>query len=433
MGRQSYQAEQQAWTCVACGVINEAQASMCRECRASRQMGARLLARQQRRVFLTRRKVLTAGVVFAGGGLAWFVVHEWLDWWRAQPALSISLDQRSAVDNSDSLAWSPDGASIACTVAVNAYAQSKLLVLDAGSGKQKWSHEEPGQWLQALAWSSRGQRLAVARRPYGNKLSNPSALTIQIWQTQDWQVLAEYPVSSDAYQDVFGLAWSPDATLLAVALSSEQAKPSSIQIWDILHGNILQDYQEKPPSQGQLLGWSPDGNSLATGGQEGELRLWDWRTGATLFYRAPDASPGYTDSANDVPLLVSGPVAALSPDWSRAAIYIHDHGNQLSIQIWDVHEHKPIFRCQSVAGQQGDLTWSPNGKYIAACGYSNGNVVNLWDASSGAWLFTYNTRVLPGNLSWSPDSRFLALTAYNQYGFLKGPPHDSVLQIFAVE
>ncbi len=308
------------------------------------------------------------------------------------------------------------------------------MLLESANGKPLWTHDYQGYWILALAWSHSGRWLALARRPYGRAGSNDFALTLQIWQTRDWTLLKEFPISTNEHSMISNLVWARDETRLGLTLrpvESSVGTAASLQIWDTLRGEVLQELRPITSASEMFLSWAPQGDMCATGGPEGALTLWDAGTGTPLFSRAPDSPLAYTDATGQVPLLTSTPAAAISPDWSRAAIYINDGGG-LSIQVWDMRATRPLFRCQQVSGQQGDLTWSPDGKYLAAAVTDNGDTVHLWDASSGALLFTYHTLILPQNLSWSPNSRSLALIAYSQPGFFHAPPRKSVLQIFAV-
>ena len=431
MSKQFQRTRRRGWICADCGVLNDPQARICRECHVPRRVE---VPQERQPLSHTRRNILIAGAVIAGGGLGAFAWKELQDWRHSQPVLSVLLDSRMAVDNADPLAWAPDGKQFACAISLDTMTQNQLMLLDSASGKPLWTRDYQGYWIQALAWSHSGRWLALACMPYERAGSNAFTLTLQIWQTQDWMLLKEYPLSTNEHYMVPNLVWAPDETRLGITLVPEGGSNSSvasIQIWDALRGEVLRELRPIASASEMFLSWSPHGDMCATGGQEGALTLWDAGSGTSLFSRAPDSPPAYTGATGQVPLLTSTPAAAMSPDWSRAAIYINDRG-QLSIQVWDMNAGRPLFRCQQISGQQGNLTWSPDGKYLAASGTDNGDTVHLWDAGSGALLFTYHTLILPQNLSWSPDSRSLALIAYSQPSFFRAPPRKSVLQIFAV-
>jgi WD40 repeat protein len=178
------------------------------------------------------------------------------------------------------------------------------------------------------------------------------------------------------------------------------------------------------------LRWLPDGNTLATGWLDGGLELWDTRSGDTLFSQAPERPSATTLPPNSGPMLLDGPAAAVSPDGRRAALFTKEAG-QLGIQIWDIRAGRRLFRCQPVTTpQQWDLTWSLDGKYLAACGSDHGQTrIHYWDASNGELSRTDSALAWPEQLTWSPDRHFLALVDKHPYFRV---PTDAVLRIFSV-
>jgi Tol biopolymer transport system component len=122
----------------------------------------------------------------------------------------------------------------------------------------------------------------------------------------------------------------------------------------------------------------------------------------------------------------------ISPDGKRAALATLSQGQSV-IQVWDLHSGHTLVRCQSVQGQLEDPVWSPDGKYLAALGYSYPLSLWMWDAHSGELLLTYAMQYGPTNLTWSPNGRFFALIDRLSPSFLHGPPGNPVLQVFPVE
>jgi Tol biopolymer transport system component len=286
-----------------------------------------------------------------------------------------------------------------------------VIIVDAENSQKTWMHQEAAFWFDAIAWSPDGTRLALAGRSRPSSI--PRSSFIQIWQVQDWQKVAEYPVSKNDPQGYLAcgqLAWSPDGTRLAGFNDRFDSESSPcVQIWNASNGQVL-FHQEVTSGKNLLLNWLPDGHSLATSWQQGELDIWNTRTGASLFHREPDVPSA---SGGNVPLFLSGPDAALSPDGQRAAIYIVEQG-QLVIQVWDLGTASPLFHCQPVPGQHWCLTWSPDGKYLAECqSNSSPASIRFWKAESGKLALSYDAPSWAEQLTWSPNGRFLAVVAHH--------------------
>ncbi len=433
MTKQSLEMESRPWHCTICGSANDGSSTHCFQCG---HLG--LLSRYQRQkrpsLSSTRRNVLIGGLVagaaLLGGGGIWFARQVLPGWARPiSPTFEIQLDPGYLP--SPALAWSPDGLHIACSAVFDESEHEGVIVVDVKNGQKKWTHWDTLSDLSALAWSPDGQWLTLAGRSFHSKpIPRPF---VQFWQVQGWQQLAEYPSApGNSSGDVSfqQIAWSPDKTRLAVALFNARTNAKAVQIWRASDGQVLFIRQAPDAGLTPLMHWLPDSNILATSWLDGELDIWDTRTGANLFHHAADNPSA---STGDTQLLLAGPSAAISPDSRRAALYILEEG-QLVIQVWDSQARKLLFRCQPVTGQQGGLTWSPDGKYLAAYKNDHGqNMIHLWDAGSGALSLTYGALNAPDALTWSPDGRFLALVDRRQPFFLHSPARDTVLRIFPVE
>lgn len=130
---------------------------------------------------------------------------------------------------------------------------------------------------------------------------------------------------SDIFDDVNGMAFSPDGKLLAIATSA-----GNVQLWDPLtgvrHGTLLRA-GGGPFGRVSGVAFSPDGKILATNGN-GFIRLWDPLTGK------PDGAPLQSHSSG----AGGGNGVAFSPDGMLLAA---SNGGG-TVGLWNVLTGQPI-------------------------------------------------------------------------------------------
>ena len=172
------------------------------------------------------------------------------------------------------------------------------------------------------------------------------------------------------------LTYSPDGNRLAVATAA------GIWIYDAHTGDEL-DVLLGHTERRENVVYSPDGTLLASGGNGGDLRLWDANTGTPLH-------------------TLIGHSAAFSPDGTTIA-----GGGVPKIGLWDADsgELKTAFTAHT--STINSIVFSPDGTTIASG--SSDNTVRLWDAASNehkATLTGHTNSV--DSVAFSPDGTLLA-------------------------
>jgi WD40 repeat protein/serine/threonine protein kinase len=212
------------------------------------------------------------------------------------------------------------------------------------------------------------------------------------------------------------LAWS--STGVFVTEGPEDS--GMIDIRDSETGESVLSFQGHDPDVNHVA-FSPDGARLASTGDDGELKVWDPSTGRLLSSLSGDGSawgPSFSADGSlvaaawdffDVRVLdlstdrvvstfrvPGGFSTALSPDGKQLAVV----GNRDA--VFDVETGQERFRLSGLNGVGGEVSWSPDGRYLAAGGE---DAAGVWDAETGRLRHTLlgHTGSVLG-VAWSPDS-----------------------------
>jgi WD40 repeat protein/DNA-binding SARP family transcriptional activator len=155
---------------------------------------------------------------------------------------------------------------------------------------------------------------------------------------------------------VSALAWTPDGRNLAVNYASAE----TIAVWDVSTRRLARQ-MPVPNSMGSKLALGPDGHTLALGGIDGRIRLFDFATGRL-------SGPTLGDPGPSVDWL------AFSPDGATLAV-----GNAAgTVTQWDVATRHP--RGQPLVGVSADTYTG-----VLATG---GRLITLGSHTAGVWRLT---------------------------------------------
>ncbi|MFO0890221.1 MAG: protein kinase [Isosphaeraceae bacterium] len=146
---------------------------------------------------------------------------------------------------------------------------------------------------------------------------------------------------------------------------------------------------------------APDGRLLATGGEDGTVRLWDSTTGKEVaVLHGPRKRPGTRN-------------VAFSPDGRRLAGWVGNisfGGNyrvDYDVWLWDVSTRKQVAILGELHSEVRSLAFAPDGERLATGG--DDGTVRLWDSKTGRQLveLTGHDGVVD-SLLFAPDGRLLA-------------------------
>ena len=236
-----------------------------------------------------------------------------------------------------------------------------MKVWDAANGKEVQTWDAGPNDLYAVAWSPDAKHLASAH----NGL-------LRIWDADSGREVITKECGG------ISVAWSPDGQQFATGGLNPSVQ---VQIWDARTHQVVRDIRH--PTDITSVAWSPDGKRLASAGRTQNIAVWDTASGTRLV-----TLHGHRGSIFKL---------AWSPDGTRLA----SAGPDKTVKIWDPStEPKPL---QMEHANALGMQWCPDGSRLASVG---GGRLTIWNASTGQALASLKAQ--GAGLAWSPDGKYLA-------------------------
>jgi WD40 repeat protein/serine/threonine protein kinase len=205
------------------------------------------------------------------------------------------------------------------------------------------------------------------------------------WHYQDRLCHSALRVLTGHEGEVRCVAFHPDGSLIATG-----GDDGTVRLWDTAGGEERHVFRRPVGNRALCVAFSPDGSRLASGGDRGALLIWDTASGQTV-HRLGDPE-GYVEAM------------AFSPDGGRLATA----GSDGRVQVWDVAAGTQLYVLHGHVGDVRGLAFTPDGKRLVSAGEDG--TVRVWDPRSHE-----PPRILLGGagkarcLALSPDGERLAV------------------------
>jgi WD40 repeat protein len=249
-----------------------------------------------------------------------------------------------------------------------------------------WAVEEPGvlrHWNtvggRQLAWHYLSELEMLWAFSNNARWLASASDELSLWDVATGRLCAEIPQPCW----VTALAFSGDSSLIATGHDD-----GVVRVWDIARKRMVCECGGQKGSISALT-FNPDGTRLASAAEQKIIRFWDVPSGVPR-----GTLTGHTDR---IPALA----------WHPSGHYLYSAGWDTTVRVWDAAKCEPVILLNSHSTQVTALAFNRAGTLLASADSSRS--LHLWDTTTNqeSQVFT-NIDSEIGTLAFSPDGNQLA-------------------------
>ena len=311
-------------------------------------------------------------------------------------ASSLTLYTTVGETGNDDIAWSPDGNTLAVA------SQRGIYLVDLETQEMQrfstdFTHFSPNDHI--IAFSPDGILLAFS----DNSINSPG--TVKIYDIASHERLFQLDDIEDPDMQTFGIAFSPDGTMLAAGCGTLNwgFGPGSVKFWEVSTGTLIHEYSHDGLGTIYNLAFNPDGSQLAAVSMDGNVYSWDLKTHQlTQAYKATGGIVyGLTFNPDGKILAVASSPSMMDETYTLRLIDLSSGETTLYFQVLEAFSNNP--------NEGGSIAFNGDGSVLAST--CQDGTVRLWDTLTGEQLTVMD---VPGahGVSFSPDGTQLATSGF---------------------